>query len=532
MFTWYGRYETLLNRDDMMLVAFYKDVGDQETKHDQIVAPQPNHGAVRNDATSHRKWSVQQRPSILHNKGKNDAPTPQERRRTAPKRKAVRRILVSDSDDEGDEDANDSEEANSNELEKEETHDTKEKDAAVEWEPRTMRKNTSQKKGARPPVRKTLDSSAFAPFEAADVQALESRLKNNPRPGEVYLNAAQVNMMLKIDRSNYPDRDLLQRGVQPTNRGQEWYDVSDGLHAYDEKGKRIANFAVDGLSSVGFLALPNGTIVSPHSPEPLLVFFDEENETCVAPGVVRAFAYDKRHADASYIGIQVVFKWFVKDDEFDVYYHSLEQDAQYVPEESSLSLECIATSVHMHPFKLFPHLCYDYWSSLNRWTQEHNRKRKFCRLGSSVDDTSVVYDALEFYYAPDKWIWRTAVGQLIQTTYVMPWKSFGQCPDTHNINMITNVMMGAKLVWHEHEATDGVCCACKYKRVLRYVIACRDATYDVGCECFERLRYMHEIAVCMRSARERPFSHALISDVIDTISVLADCLRMSQKAFD
>lgn len=395
---------------------------------------------------------------------------------------------------------------------------------AVEWEepPRPTRKRVTKPKRKDEP---TLDPTAFTSFGPFAETQVADRLQNHPRPGEMYLGEEQVQFLCKIDYSFDAPRDVLQAGVH-SPCGVEIKEIL----AYDDAGERILDLGPSQMEKVSFLVLPNGTILSPHSPEPVFAFFeDDDGELKMAPGVITRLFYSQRNAKDKYSGIMVEFKWLVVDSDFDVSFFSLHEDAQFLPELSSLSIECIACNVNMLPFKLYPHLAYNYWCSLSRWNLERHRRLRSIRKNVWPGAKCDVYDALEFYHARDEWIFRTAIGEFIVANYIAPFKQFGQCSDEHNYKLVCDVMKisSPMLVMHEHEPEDGVCEACKLTRTLRFDLVCEDRSYNIGNDCAEKLKYFHRVMACIRVVRTRPsFNFQRVLDLLNSLSASADELRM------
>lgn len=126
--------------------------------------------------------------------------------------------------------------------------------------------------------------------------------------------------------------------------------------------------------------------------------------------------------------------------------------------------------------------------------------------GAKQDETSGadLMDLLEFRFIKPQWIWRSCLGVYIWTTFLRPVIEFGLKP---NLPLVESVLNAPEFEQCEiPEKTN--CDACGKRDVVKNRVSIGTQTYDVGCVCLSRMRYIHQVANHIRNARHSDFKHA------------------------
>ena len=175
----------------------------------------------------------------------------------------------------------------------------------------------------------------------------------------------------------------------------------------------------------------------------------------------------------------------------------------------------------------------DYYSSLRAlnaivprpklgvWAQETGGKR---------DETSGadLMDLLELRYIKPQWIWRSCLGEYIWKTYVQPAVEFGLKPNLPLVETLLNIPGFDEC--EIDEKTD--CDACGKRDVVKNRVCFGNESYNVGCVCLSRMRYLYRIGTHMRSVRAHvPFNIKQGQNLCVELSTLQKNYQDEQDAF-
>jgi hypothetical protein len=257
-------------------------------------------------------------------------------------------------------------------------------------------------------------------------------------------------------------------------------------------------------------AYAEGVVMSREHPNLIVCGYTEDEGTfSVAPGCVSAFD----PPDVSSPEWSVRYAWLVPNADYNPHVHTNIQTATSDSEISSLPVSAILASTRLLPRSAKERLMPNYSGSLrvletaNTMCDETGGSARRRRAAGLFAKGSM-HDYLELYHVRYRWIWRTALGEHIMKNFIEPFEQFGNAKEqigkAQTLRMISEVMCNTTFDAKDVEREKGICDACKLPRVLGSMITFerdKDLFYFVGCDCREKLHYLHKIGRLIRNFR-------------------------------
>jgi hypothetical protein len=242
-------------------------------------------------------------------------------------------------------------------------------------------------------------------------------------------------------------------------------DRKSDLQMYDKDGNTFDSLLPHTATAV--IALPNGTVISPHHKAEFLFFYtDEDDIEKIAPGAIIEFSPE---CDA-------LVRW-------------AQRDHQSEDENSHLPIHTILTATRTVSLKTREKLALQYFAHLNA-----SDKPSMLRTSRSLrhDEFADLYDYLEFFHIRRQFIFRTALGEYIFKQFIEPFKNFGLETDKHCYNLISKTWNGGCV--GPVSPSFSTCQACNLLRTVTWDFA----GFQVGSECKERLQYFSVLNSLLR----------------------------------
>ncbi len=259
---------------------------------------------------------------------------------------------------------------------------------------------------------------------------------------------------------------------------------------YDIRGIRIDVFDLQAqISSVEFVVLPNVGVVLSLSYLGCYVFAYRRKRKVLryAPCQLIDFEVKKKHK------IQCKVRWMRKYTSFQKFNPNRQQSqTHFMSDTTYIDIKGACAAVSQMPMKAKEQVMPRYKSVLQHWETSNPSKLRSLPLGHKlyVDAHADVFDFLEFFYATDKHIWRTQLGQWINTQYIARVINFGNGPKP---KLIRDAMLATTFKQDEfHTMKNGLCTACAKNGISCQVMLDQKMVF-VGSWCAQKLHFAHHI---------------------------------------
>jgi hypothetical protein len=293
---------------------------------------------------------------------------------------------------------------------------------------------------------------------------------------------------------------------------------NDSLFFYKATGETIVfSHKFTSIAEIEFIVTENHVLLSRTQSDLIFCSFSDDNEQfSIAPGCVDDFIAPKDENSEW----MVSYRWLPENANYDPHVHTDIRTAVADGEISSLPLSAVLGTVMLLPTKTREDLMPNYSSSLRVLDS---------LTAKPVDDLIPVKDYIEFFHIANVFIWRTKLGELIMKKFLEPFMQFGTGKyQTETTAMISAIMSSGSFEYEETKKEKGVCDACNLPRTLGSLITIKeyemDMNYFVGCDCRQKLIYLREIGLIIRTFRYQrvlnmEYAHIIISKMRDAQDV-------------